>query len=406
MTTTSMMTLQWDDTFPACTDNCTPFAWFNPLNDTHSSSSSAVLKHPSVRAPKGDDQLLMLYALPIIVIAGTIGNALSFAVLMRPCMRFTSVYFYLLVLSCADTLVLYVSAFKTWIRLLTDFELLHLSNASCKLLVFILLVSMYLSAWLIVFMTVDRFVAVWFPFRAAAFCNIARARLATVVLLAITFALNCHVFWTISLYQIEGPMGTWSRMFCGPDMTSQFMFGPFEKMKLISYSIIPFAIILCLNVAIIVRLRYSTPSVLQLPDDTHRVGFNRCTGAHHPILRHVRDPYSQTRVTSMLLAVSFTWVLLTCPYSFYGMTYVLAPRQNMVVKGVCFILMYTNHAINFALYCLTGRKFRRELIELFTRAMRRRRRSTHNASPSVKTQRTSNMIELDIGLPDPDKNLL
>lgn len=404
MTTTTMMTMQWDETFPACTDNCTPFAWFNPDNNSH--SSSAVFKHHSAAAPKRDDQLLMLYALPIIVIAGTIGNALSFAVLMRPCMRFTSVYFYLLILACADTLVLYVSAFKTWIRLLTDFEMLHLSNASCKLLVFILLVSMYLSAWLIVFMTVDRFVAVWFPFRAAAFCNISRARIATAVLLVVTFALNCHIFWTISLYQIEGPKGTWSRMFCGPDYTSAFMFGPFEKMKLISYSIIPFIIILCLNVAIIIRLRYSTPAILQIPGDAHHVGFNRATGAHHPILRHMRDPYSQTRVTSMLLAVSFAWVLLTSPYSFYGMLSVLAPRQNMVLKGVCFILMYTNHAINFALYCLTGKKFRRELVELFTRAMRRRRRSTPNASPSVKTQRTSHMIELDIGLPEPDKRLL
>ena len=81
-------------------------------------------------------------------------------------MRYTSVYFYLQILACADTVVLYVSAFKTWIRILTGYELLHVADSVCRLLVFLLLVAQYLSAWLIVLTTVDRFVVVWFPFKS------------------------------------------------------------------------------------------------------------------------------------------------------------------------------------------------------------------------------------------------
>jgi len=73
-----------------------------------------------------DQQLLMtqrvelmiaLYVMPIIIGVGTVGNLTSLAVLLRRRMRRTSVYLYLTVLALADVSVLYVSAFKTWIKL-------------------------------------------------------------------------------------------------------------------------------------------------------------------------------------------------------------------------------------------------------------------------------------------------
>ena len=37
------------------------------------------------------------------------------------------------------------------------------------------------------------------------------------------------------------------------------------------------------------------------------------------------------------------------------------PSRYLLVKTICFLLMYLNHAINFYLYCLTGKRFRKEL---------------------------------------------
>ena len=62
---------------------------------------------------------IVRHVLPIVIALGTMGNILSFFVLMRKRMRYTSVYFYLAMLSCADTVILYLSGFKTWIRLVT-----------------------------------------------------------------------------------------------------------------------------------------------------------------------------------------------------------------------------------------------------------------------------------------------
>ena len=62
---------------------------------------------------------IITHILPVVIALGTIGNMLAFIVLMRKRMRFTSVYFYLAMLACADTVVLYSSGFKTWIRLIS-----------------------------------------------------------------------------------------------------------------------------------------------------------------------------------------------------------------------------------------------------------------------------------------------
>jgi len=145
------------------------------------------------------DHMMLFYGLLIVVGGGTIGNAASALVLSRPRMRSKSVYFYLLLLSAADTLVLYSSAVKTWLRLTIGVELLHASDAACRTLTFTFLASLHLSAWLVVLTTADRFVAVWFPLKAAVFCSQTKARLASLVLLLTVVIFDGHLFWTMEL---------------------------------------------------------------------------------------------------------------------------------------------------------------------------------------------------------------
>ncbi|ELT96697.1 hypothetical protein CAPTEDRAFT_132575, partial [Capitella teleta] len=151
-----------------------------------------------------------MVTLPIIIFGGTIGNVLSFLVLIRRRMRVTSVYFYLTVLSCSDTLVLYVSAFKTWVAEVSGFELMRVSDASCKVTTFLVLFGLYVSSWIIVLLTVDRCVAVCFPLRAAWLCTVRHARRLTLALVLVICVYNFHVFWTFGLYTREES----DRMYC------------------------------------------------------------------------------------------------------------------------------------------------------------------------------------------------
>ena len=142
---------------------------------------------------------LVRYLFPVIVLVGTTGNALSAAVMLRRRMRTTSIYCYLLVLAVVDTMVLYISAFKTWLRFVSGVEWLHASTSACRALMFLIVVTIHLSAWLIVVVSADRFVAVWMPLRAMTLCTPRRALFICATVAVVIAAANVHVFWTIHL---------------------------------------------------------------------------------------------------------------------------------------------------------------------------------------------------------------
>lgn len=286
-----------------------------------------------------------MVTLPIIIFGGTIGNVLSFLVLIRRRMRVTSVYFYLTVLSCSDTLVLYVSAFKTWVAEVSGFELMRVSDASCKVTTFLVLFGLYVSSWIIVLLTVDRCVAVCFPLRAAWLCTVRHARRLTLALVLVICVYNFHVFWTFGLYTREES----DRMYCQPSPHIPFMHYPFEVFKLASYCFLPFALVLTLNSAIIYQIRMARHGFST--QNSARSGDSGTSGACH------------AKVTYMLLTVSFTWFFMTAPFSL--LIFLGNVHTNRVGRTIIFLLMYMNHSVNFFLYCFTGRKFRRELKELF-----------------------------------------
>jgi len=443
---------------------------------------------------------LLRTVIPVIVLMGTVGNTLSFCVLVRRHMRSTPMYFYLTLLAVADTFVLYVSAFKVWIRALTHFEVLHMSNVGCKLLMFILLCSFYMSAWLVVLVTLDRFLVIWFPFRGYLLMRIRQARLTAAVLSVFVAIYNVHVFWTMSLHQYG------SAPTCDAAEDNYFMTHIFEYLKLISYCVVPFVIVIALNVGILVRInrvyinaavhrecgmrnaaafyRHQSPMVVLAPPlsplpDNDDDGLGKVVWPQHQhmalsvansVSSRPQSPLNvqklrQRRLTRMLLFISFAWLALTAPFTlhsflpepylpsssfsnsstslsstitnlsestlsvstiptfsqlvksvdihnssfdrflyhdnheiFQGMftsllhsshlhrtttkSYLseehptwttsipvttssppvrIDPSRYLLVKTVCFLLMYLNHAINFYLYCLTGKRFRKEL---------------------------------------------
>jgi len=351
------------------------------------------------------ERLIWTYFPPIVVTVGTIGNLLSFVVLLRSRMRSTSVYFYLMVLACADTMILYVSAFKTWTRVVTGFELLYASDASCKIIFFLSLVSFHLAAWIIVLITLDRFIVVWFPLKATTMCILSRARLATVSLVAIIVVYNVHVFWTFGLV----PMRSGGRRCLPVDAYKSFTLLPFHILRLITYSFLPFVIILVLNVAIIVRLR-RIPQALHGQDTQHH-GQNSAASAAAQKDGPGKSrggagggggtgPRPHLRLTYMLLTVSIAWLLLTAPWtieSLISRSDSKDPRTKArqgLAKTICFMLYYVNHSINFFLYCITGNKFYRELVDLYLHIVVCARRPWLVETPSIKTTR-SNCVEMD-----------
>lgn len=312
---------------------------------------------------------LAKYFLPAIVFLGTLGNLLTFVVLIRKRMRKTSVNTYLLLLACADTGALYCSGFKTWLRLISGFELLHVSNFGCKFFIFLFLISLHMSAWLVVAISSDRFFAVWFPLRSLTMCSVRRARIVSLIGFIMISIYNGHVFWTMHLVNHR----------CSADPKNVFMMVYYPWIKLTTYSCLPFTLVLILNICICVKI---IPGFRHLPMKQS----GNCESRTFHSAGH-----NDAKVTTMLVIVSVTWLFLTAPFTLW--TFVARQRSDpgeiaadFLAKTVCFMLMYVNHGVNFYLYCITGKKFRKELREMFGTVGKK---SDKNMKTSFLTTRSS-----------------
>jgi len=102
----------------------------------------------------------------------------------------------------------------------------------------------------------------------------------------------------------------------------------------------------------------------------------------------------------MLVVVSVAWLVLTTPFAINSLCASIYSRDahtraiHVLVRTICFLLMYINHAINFVLYCLTGRKFRVELKETLSSLCPRRAGRWVATSLSMRTTR-SNCVEME-----------
>jgi hypothetical protein len=76
----------------------------------------------------------------------------------------------------------------------------------------------------------------------------------------------------------------------------------------------------------------------------------------------------ERNITFMLTAVSITFVCLTVPYTVFELLrkFNVHPIfRNRILHRAVVLLLDCLHASNFILYCLSGKKFRRELKFLF-----------------------------------------
>ena len=111
-------------------------------------------------------QSLLLYVPPVLIVMGTVGNLMSFVVLRCRAMVKVSSYHYLASLAIADTVVLFIGLLRLWLGELTGTDFHDSSDWVCKLTVSFGYTASDLSVWLIIAVTVERYIVVCFPLKA------------------------------------------------------------------------------------------------------------------------------------------------------------------------------------------------------------------------------------------------
>ena len=103
---------------------------------------------------------------------------------------------------------------RYWISMMASVDIRTLTNIGCKVHIFLVYSVMQLSAWVIVLVTLERFVAVLFPFKSKQLFTRRRTYISFVVVCCSLITLNLHHFWTYHLQTFK--YGKYIYRFCVP----------------------------------------------------------------------------------------------------------------------------------------------------------------------------------------------
>jgi hypothetical protein len=192
------------------------------------------------------------------------------------------------------------------------------------------------SAWYVVTLGIERFIVVWFPFKARVLCSrktgiIASCVVPVLVLILYTYQLAMwDVDETSSCAFHQDHLHTMSNVH--PWLTAVF------------YSYAPIVILFILSIAIAVKLCCV------------REGYNISN--------------AERNLTRMVFLVCILFLFLTVPLTVYYIVlfgaggHVYQGPEMSLVETIILILALINHAINFFLYVVSSPKFRKELRKL------------------------------------------
>ena len=301
--------------------------------------------------PEDDHRVKIgLYATPFIIFIGTIGNILAILVFSQKSLRGKSTSIFLIGLGVTDTVVLNLGLMPWWVGNVTGREVRTYADAICKIENFFSYAPIHSSAWILVAVTLERVIAVCLPMKARELVTPRRALISLVVIVVVISGVNAHLLWTNRLEtNADGNIE------CIVDpLHWNFVREIFIWIDLFIASYIPFTIMLVCNAAIIFKLvkaKLKRKANMNIKDDSSKM----------------------SSVTIMLLTLNFVFLLTTSPIViflalkevFKGDKSPQAMARYWMVYVIVGLLSYTNSALNFYMYCLSGAKFRRDLMSLF-----------------------------------------
>lgn len=311
------------------------------------------------------NKALSLYLPPLFLLIGTFGNTFAFLILRNKTMTRQSTNLFLAALAVTDSIVLFVGLLRKWLTVLLGINIQNESVWTCKGISVLGYANSQFSVWLIIAVTIERYIVVSQPLHASRFCNMRRAKRVITLLGVVFLLLNIHFLWTVTIVQRAGHGG----LHCDPiEQYKTLVAAVWPWIDATLYALLPSLLIVIFNTLII----FQTVRATTWRDDAQK----------GPMINtEKRKTYKDNNVklTVMLLSVSFTFLVTTFPMAIVMVFHDEWKRQNtdqlpvqviaqrQLIRTIAEMLMYLNHSINFYLYCALGQKFRNQVLKTLCR---------------------------------------
>lgn len=146
---------------------------------------------------------------PYFLLSGTIGNIVGAVIMRRYSHNIWSTCMYMSLVFPMDLIQLYVECGNDWLIKLRprspslSQEILHLSNAVCKVYSFLYNLILCQSGWLTVAIAIETAIAIIKPDWIYKMCTKERASAIVLFICVLLISLNLHFFWTFGLIKPE-----------------------------------------------------------------------------------------------------------------------------------------------------------------------------------------------------------
>ncbi|XP_059166799.1 sex peptide receptor-related protein 2-like [Physella acuta] len=315
-----------------------------------------------------------LFAPPLIAVTAIIGNVLAFFVFVSKPLRRTSCSWYLAARSVSDGgfLVFYLLGWLSDVFRLGYFHV----DGICQTIIFMSFFFAFISVWLTVVVTVENYIRICRPFSVQKFCNTIIAKRAIVGLFIISIAFNnFHIWITKVTYATRGNNTTTAVCL------TKLEYAMLDKWVSLADNVVtmfvPSMAIIILMIAITFSLIKSLKRQSRLQGGASRnAGTNgQPTGSARS---HRSNTSPQAKVTRMLFAVSFFFILLNGPSHIIRMQHIIitysyptttelptAASIEQQVQLIFNLIFYLSFAVNLGIYLTCGDSFRKQFKETY-----------------------------------------
>ena len=293
-----------------------------------------------------------LIILLVVLIVGTVGNVLALvAVTTKHCKK-SSFTIYLAALAVTDTLVLHSNLLcACYYFNIFDIEYKQIDTLLCKIFTFCYNLFPQISSWLIVELTLERLLSVYFPTKFKNIYSRQAGMIIVGIITGLSVAVNCHILVGFEIVL----NGNSTACFISDYHYTEFLVHIWMWMDLSLYIILPVLIMIVANTAILVKIykvRNAVAPTWSMPTTN--------------VSEASRIRNRQLLLITVLL--SATYVLLLAPRSLF---YVIKTREphlyiqrndaEQITEFALTVLANCNYAVNFFLYVLSGSRFRHNL---------------------------------------------
>ena len=204
-------------------------------------------------------------------------------------------------------------------------------------------------------MTLDKYIEIKWPHRAATYSTPRRARIIAVCVYACTLIYNTpHLFLSSTN---NGQRFAYSVKLLITKVYSWISF--------VLNAVIPFTLLIHMNY-VIVKTVGSSQKMFSANNTTTGSGKAQETDTRSKSMKN-----AESQLTIMLLMVTTLFLILLCP-TYIGFIYLTLVERDTPLKyansllffQISFKLYTTNSRVNFFLYCISGQKFRNNVKEI------------------------------------------